>query len=70
MMPMPKGATAWEKVPQRQTRWVFLNVFGSGLMVGIALDNIHTHRWFWLAWDLAVAALSAYNAWDKWRKIP
>lgn len=70
MMPIPKGATAWEMEPQRKMRAVFFNTFGSGVMVGVAMGAAHEHRWGLFAWLLATAALSAYSAWARWRKIP
>jgi hypothetical protein len=44
MMPMPKGATAWEMEPQRKMGAVFINTFGSGAMVGVAMGAAHEHR--------------------------
>jgi hypothetical protein len=70
MMPMPKSATAWEMEPQRKPRSVMVWVFMSGVMIGGDIAIIHEHRWKSIAFGLIVAALCAYNAWDRWRKIP
>jgi hypothetical protein len=69
MMSMPKGATVWEKEPQRKMGAVLLYTFMSGVFVGGAISAIHEHRWKSIAFSLCVAALSAYNAWSRWKKI-
>jgi hypothetical protein len=69
MMSMQKGATAWEKEPQRKMRAVLLYTFMSGVCVGGAIGEIHEHRWKSIAFSLCIAALISYNAWSRWKKI-
>lgn len=40
------------------------------LSVGLALVEIHGHRWGGGAFDSGVAVLAAVNAWLKWKKLP
>ena len=67
MMPMPKGATAWEREPQRKMRPVLFWTFSSGVIVGLAMGAAHEHRWGLFTWLLATAVIGAYNAWNQWR---
>ena len=69
MMSMPNGGTAWEKEPQRKMRAVFLYTFCSGVSVGGTLNEIHEYRWKTIAFGLCVAALLAYHAWSRWKKV-
>jgi hypothetical protein len=81
MMPMPKGATAWGKEPQRQMRPFVIRVFMSGVMLGMGIGEIrmqHFHivweempgyRWWSIGWCVLSAVFIALAARDRWRKI-
>jgi hypothetical protein len=82
MMPMPKGATAWESEPRRQMRSFVIRVFMSGMMLGMGVGEIrfqHFHivweempnnRWWGVGWGVLAALSLALAARSQWRKIP
>jgi hypothetical protein len=84
MMPMPKGATAWEKEPQRTMRSFVTRVFMSGLMLGLGIGEIrfdHFHivwaemqipanRWWGVGGSVVCAVFMAWAARESWRKRP
>ena len=51
-------------------RDLVVGVFLCGVMVGLALASLHEQRWGSAAFEVGVALLVGYNAWNHRRKIP